>query len=45
VNFLILAQISGMLRAAQARLFFFNFADLAVDLVARGVGERVEKLV
>jgi hypothetical protein len=34
-----------MLRTAQARLFFLNFADLAVDLVARGFGEGVEKFL
>ncbi len=36
---------SGVLRAAQARLFFFDFADLAVDLVARGFGKGVEKFL
>jgi len=36
---------SGMLRAAQARLFFFDFADLAVDLLARGFGEGVEEFL
>jgi hypothetical protein len=30
---------SGMLGAAKARLFFFDFADFAVDLVARGFGQ------
>jgi len=34
---------SGVLRAAQARLFVFDFADLAVNLVARGIGKRVKK--
>jgi len=33
----------GVLRAAQARLFFFDFADLAVDLVARGFRKGIEK--
>jgi hypothetical protein len=45
VNFLILAQISGMLRAAQARLFFFYFADFSVDLVARGFGQGIEEFL
>lgn len=36
---------SGMLGAAQARLFFFDFADLAVDLVARGFWKGVEKFL
>jgi hypothetical protein len=35
----------GVLRATQARLFFFDFADLAVDLVARGFGEGIEKFL
>jgi hypothetical protein len=35
----------GVLRAAQARLFFFDFADLAVDLVARGFGKGIEKVL
>ena len=34
-----------VLGAAQARLFFFDFADLAVDLLARGFGEGVEKFL
>jgi hypothetical protein len=38
-----LAQISGMLCAALARHFFFDFAGLAVDLVARGFGKEIEK--
>src|ERR1700739_797329 len=36
---------SGVLRAAQARLFFFDFADFAVDLVARGVGKGIEEFL
>lgn len=36
---------SGMLRAAQARFFFLDFADFAVDLLARGLGEGVEKFL
>ena len=36
---------SGVLRAAQARLFFFDFADLAVDLAARGFGKGIEKFL
>jgi hypothetical protein len=35
----------GVLRAAQARLFFFDFANLAVDLAARGFGKGIEKLL
>jgi hypothetical protein len=35
----------GVLGAAQARLFFFNFADFAVDLLARGFGKGVEKFL
>jgi hypothetical protein len=35
----------GVLGATQARLFFFDFADFAVDLVARGVGQGVEKFL
>jgi len=34
---------SGVLGTAQARLFFFDFADFAVDLVARGFGEGIEE--
>jgi len=30
---------SGVLGAPQARLFFFDFADLAVNLVAAGFGQ------
>ena len=36
---------SGVLRAAQTRPFVFDFADPAVDLVARGIGKRVKKLL
>jgi hypothetical protein len=36
---------SGVLGPAQARLFFFDFADLAVDLVARGFGKGVEEFL
>jgi hypothetical protein len=36
---------SGVLRAAQACLFFFDFSDLAVDLVARGFGKGVENFL
>jgi hypothetical protein len=36
---------SGVLGAAQARLFFFDFADLTVDLVARGFGQGVEEFL
>jgi hypothetical protein len=35
----------GMPGAAQARLFFFDFADLAVDLVARRFGQGVEEFL
>jgi hypothetical protein len=35
----------GVLRAVQTRVFFFDFADLAVDLVARGFGESVEEFL
>jgi len=35
----------GVLGAAQARLFFFDFADFAVDLVARGFGKGIEKFL
>jgi hypothetical protein len=35
----------GVLGASQARLFFFDFADLAVDLVARGFGESVKEFL
>jgi hypothetical protein len=34
-----------VLRASQARLFFFDFADLAVDLVARGFGKGIEEFL
>jgi hypothetical protein len=34
-----------VLRAAQARLFFFDLADLAVDLVARGFRKGVEEFL
>jgi hypothetical protein len=34
---------SGVLRAAQARLFFFDCADGVVDLAARGFGQGVEE--
>jgi hypothetical protein len=34
---------SGVLGTAQARVFFFNFADFTVDLVARGFGKGVEE--
>lgn len=36
---------SGVLRAAQARVFFFYFADFMVDLVARGFRQGVEKFL
>jgi hypothetical protein len=36
---------SGMLRAAHACLFFFDFADLAVDLLARGFREGIEEFL
>jgi hypothetical protein len=36
---------SGVLSAAQARLFFFDFADLAVDLLARGFGQGIEEFL
>jgi hypothetical protein len=35
----------GMLRPAQARLFFFDFADLAVDLLARGFRKGIEEFL
>jgi hypothetical protein len=34
-----------MLGPAQAGLVFFDFADFAVDLVARGFGQGVEKIL
>jgi hypothetical protein len=34
-----------VLGAAQARFFFFDFADFTVDLVARGFGEGVEEFL
>ena len=36
---------SDMLRAAQARLFFFYFADFTVNLLARGFGQGIEKFL
>jgi hypothetical protein len=36
---------SGVLRAAQACLFFFDFADLAVNLVARRFEKGIEKFL
>jgi len=33
----------GVLGAAQTRLFFFDFTDFAVDLVARGFGKGVKE--
>ena len=36
---------SGVLCAAQARLFFLDFADLAVDLVALGFRKGIEKFL
>jgi len=36
---------AAWLGATQARLFFFDFADLAVDLVARGFGQGVEEFL
>ena len=33
----------GVLGATQARVFFFDFANFAVDLVARGFGQGVEE--
>jgi hypothetical protein len=35
----------GVLGSAQARFFFFDFADLAVDLVARGFWQGIEKFL
>jgi hypothetical protein len=34
-----------VLSAAQARFFFFDFADFAVDLVARGFGEGIKEFL
>ena len=34
----------GMLRAAQARVFFFDFADGVVDMLARGFGKGIKKI-
>src|SRR6185437_13194691 len=36
---------SGVLRPAQARVFFFYFADFTVDLLARGLGKGSEKFL
>ena len=36
---------SGVLRAAQARLFFFDFADFTVDLVALGIWKGIEEFL
>jgi hypothetical protein len=36
---------SGMLCAAQSCLFFFHFADFAVDLLARGFGQGIEEFL
>ena len=36
---------SGVLGSAQARLFFFDFADFAVNLLARGFGQGVEEFL
>jgi hypothetical protein len=33
------------LRAAKARVFFFDFADGVVDVLARGVGKGIEKFL
>jgi hypothetical protein len=35
----------GVLRAAQARFFFFHFADFTVDLVTRGFGKGIEEFL
>jgi hypothetical protein len=34
-----------VLRAAQARLFFLDFANLTVDLLARGFGKGIEEFL
>jgi hypothetical protein len=36
---------SGVLGAAQARVFFFDFADRVVDMAARGLGKGVEEFL
>ena len=36
---------SGVLRAAEARLLFFYFANLAIDLLARGFGQGIEEFL
>jgi hypothetical protein len=36
---------SDVLRAPQARLFFLDFADFTVDLVARGFGQGIEEFL
>ena len=36
---------SGVLGTAQARLFFFDLADLAVDLLARGFGKGAKEFL
>ena len=36
---------SGVLRATQARLFFFDFADFTIDLLARGFGQGSEEFL
>jgi hypothetical protein len=35
----------GVLGAAQARVFFLDFADLAVDLLTRGFGKGIEEFL
>lgn len=36
---------SGVLCTAKARLFFFDFADLAINLLARGFGQGIEEFL
>lgn len=36
---------SGVLGAAEARFFFFHFAELAVNLVARGFGQGAKEFL
>jgi hypothetical protein len=36
---------SGVLGAAQARVFFFDFADRVVDVLARGVGKGIKEFL
>jgi hypothetical protein len=35
----------GMLGTAQARLFFFDFSDFTVNLLARGFGQGIEEFL